>query len=68
LELARGCSTPYQTTVIREKDGKEKAYPIRFGFLPVCLVKHSDRPLWLVVGQGVWPGAHDAFDHKAHAS
>ena len=44
LELARGCSTPYQTIVIREKDGKEKAYPIRFGFLPVRLVKHSDDP------------------------
>ena len=44
LELARGCSTPYQTIVIREKDGKEKAYPISFGFLPVRLVKHSDDP------------------------
>ena len=52
LELARGCSTPYQTIVIREKDGKEKAYPISFGFLPVRLVKHSDRPLWLVVVKG----------------
>ena len=52
LQLARACSTPYQTIVIREKDGKEKAYPISFGFLPVRLVKHSDRPLWLVVIKG----------------
>jgi hypothetical protein len=52
LELSRGCSTPYQTIVIREKDGKEKVYSIGFGFLPVRLVGHSDRPLWLVVVKG----------------
>jgi hypothetical protein len=52
LQLAMGCPTPYQTIVIREKDGKEKAYRISFGFLPVRLVEHSDRPLWLVVVKG----------------
>jgi len=42
-------STPYQAIVIREKEGKEKAYQIEFGFLPVQLVEPGEWPLRLVV-------------------
>ena len=52
LEVAGKCNTPYAETVIREKDGKEKAYSIRFGFRPVCLPAHPGQPLWLVVVKG----------------
>jgi hypothetical protein len=52
LQLAEKCKTPYAETVIKEKDGREKAYFIRFGFLPVRLVEHQQRQLWLVVVKG----------------
>lgn len=52
LELALNCKTTYAETVIKEKDGKEKAYFIRFGFVSVKLPEHPDRPLWLVVVKG----------------
>ena len=52
LQLARYCRTPYGAMVIREKQGKEMAYQISFGFLPVRLPGHSERPLWLVVVKG----------------
>jgi hypothetical protein len=51
-ELAALCKTPYAETVVREKDGKEKAYFIEYGFVPVCLPESPDRPLWLVVAKG----------------
>ena len=50
--LAALCKTPYAETVVREKDGKEKTYFIHFGFLPVRLPEHPERPLWLVVVKG----------------
>jgi len=40
--------------VIRQKDGKEKAYFIQFGFCPVRLPEHPESPLWLVVVKGFW--------------
>jgi hypothetical protein len=52
LELAHMCKTPFRETVVKEKDGREKVYQIDFGFLPVRLVDHKDRPLWLVVIKG----------------
>lgn len=52
LGLANGCPTPHQAIVIREKEGKEKAYQIKFGFLPVRLAEHGERRLWLVVVKG----------------
>jgi len=52
LELAQDCKTPYAETVIKEKDGKEKAYFIQFGFVPVRLPEHPERQLWLVVVRG----------------
>ncbi len=52
LELAHNCKTPYAETVIKEKDGKEKAYFIQFGFVPVKLPEHPERQLWLVVAKG----------------
>jgi len=53
LELADLCKTPYATTILREDEGKEKAYSIHFGFLPVRLPECPDRPLWLVVVKGL---------------
>jgi hypothetical protein len=52
FELAERCKTPYAQTVIKQKDGKEKAYFIEFGFCPVRLPEHPERPLWLVVVKG----------------
>lgn len=52
LELADVCKTPYGATILREKEGEEKAYFIHFGFLPVRLPECPDRPLWLVVIKG----------------
>jgi hypothetical protein len=52
LKLAQTCKTPYARTVIKEKDGKEKAYFIQFGFLPVRLPEHPERQLWMVVVKG----------------
>jgi hypothetical protein len=52
LELAKGCKTPYAQTVIRQKDGGEKAYFIQFGSCPVRLPEHPQTPLWLVVARG----------------
>jgi hypothetical protein len=52
FELAEKCKTPYAETVIKQKDGKEKAYFIQFGFCPVRLPEHPDKPLWLVVAKG----------------
>jgi len=56
LQLARNCKTPYAETVIKEKDGREKAYFIQFGSVPVRLPEHPKRQLWLVVVKG--------FGHK----
>jgi len=53
LELADLCKTPYGTTILREKEGEEKAYFIHFGYLPVRLPECPDRPLWLVVVKGL---------------
>ncbi len=52
LELSDVCKTPYGATILREKEGEEKAYFIHFGFLPVRLPECPDRPLWLVVIKG----------------
>jgi hypothetical protein len=52
FELAERCKTPYAETVIKQKDGKEKAYFIQFGFCPVRLPEHPEKPLWLVVVKG----------------
>jgi hypothetical protein len=51
-QLAESCTTPYGETVIRQKDGREKAYFIHFGFVAVRLPEHPERPLWLVVVKG----------------
>lgn len=52
LQLAQRCTTPYGETVIKEKEGKEKAYHIQFGFVPVRLPEQRERQLWLVVVRG----------------
>ncbi len=57
IDLAEICKTPYAETIIKEKNGpeksgREKAYFIHFGFLPVRLPECPGRPLWLVVVKG----------------
>jgi hypothetical protein len=52
LRLAQSCKTPYGETVIKEEDGKEKAYFLHFGFRPVRLPGHPEKKLWLVVVKG----------------
>ncbi len=52
LDLAAFCKTPYAETVIKEKAGREEVFRLQFGFLPVRLPEHRDRPLWLVVVRG----------------
>lgn len=53
LSLAEACKTPYGETVIKEKHGKETAYCIHFGFVPVRLPEVPDRKLYLVVVKGL---------------
>jgi hypothetical protein len=52
LKIAQSCKTPYVETVVKENDGKEKAYFLQFGFRPVRLPGHLDKELWLVVVKG----------------
>lgn len=52
LSLAESCKTPYSTTVVKEKGGREQVFFIQFGFVPVRLPEHPDRALWLVVVKG----------------
>ncbi len=52
LDLAGMCKTPYSETIIKEKDGTEKAYFLNYGYLPVRLPEYPARPLWLVVIKG----------------
>ncbi|MCD6498203.1 MAG: hypothetical protein J7M25_07910 [Deltaproteobacteria bacterium] len=50
--LAEICKTPYGETIVKEKDGEEKACFVHVGFLPVRLPECPRRPLWLVVAKG----------------
>lgn len=52
LDLAEMCKTPYSETIIKEKDGTEKAYFLNYGFLLVRLPEYTARSLWLVVIKG----------------
>lgn len=52
LELATSCKTPYAAKMFKEKEDEEKAYFIKFGFLPVRLPECPKRSLWLVVVKG----------------
>lgn len=52
LELAERCSLPYRETVVKEKDGREVVYPLKFGFVPVYLPEHPKKKLYLVVVKG----------------
>ena len=51
-EFAQAIKTPYQETVIKNKDGKEKIYEIHFGFGRVRLPNYPDKALSLVVAKG----------------
>lgn len=52
LCLALSCPMYYNTRLIREKEGEEKAYLIEVGFVPVRLPEHPGRKLYLVVIKG----------------
>ncbi len=52
-KLAWSCACPYKDTLIREEEGREKAYQIRYGFLPVRLPHHPETPLWLLIVKGL---------------
>lgn len=52
MALARSCPLPYRETVVKEKDGQEAVYCLRFGCVPVRLPAHPKKKLWLVVVQG----------------
>ena len=52
LSLAESCNTPYASTIIKEKQGEERAYSIQFGFVPVRLPEFPERHLWLIVVKG----------------
>lgn len=53
LLWAQGCPLSYETTIVREEQGQEKVYHLRYGFRPVRLPKYPEVPLWLVVVQGL---------------
>ena len=52
LKLAYECKTPYNETIIKEEDGKEKVYHISYGFVPVKLPK-LDEQLYMLVVKGL---------------
>ncbi len=60
LQLAEKCKTPYAETVIKEKDGREKAYFIRFGFSRTAS-RASAAAVVVSGGQGFWPNPSHAL-------
>lgn len=52
LELANQTKCIYTETVVRIKNGKEKAYQLKYGFRSVKLPT-NDKPLWLLVVKGI---------------
>ena len=51
--LAADCPLPYATHIVREDNGKEVRRRLDYGFRPVRLPEHPDKPLWLVVVRGL---------------
>ena len=43
-ELAWSRAYPYQDTLVREEEGKERAYQIRYGFIPIRLPGATHKP------------------------
>ncbi len=52
LELAESTRTPYQETIVKQKDGKEKVYNISYGFRKVKLPYKQDVQLYMLVIKG----------------
>lgn len=52
LELAESTRTPYQETIVKQKDGKEKIYNISYGFRKVKLPNNLDVQLYMLVVKG----------------
>jgi len=48
-ELANNCPCPYQDTIVKEKNGEEKALHISYGYKKVKLPNHDDELFMLVV-------------------
>lgn len=56
LELARSCPTPYSQTIVKQEEGAEKVYHLRYGYSRVKLPDHDDQLYLLVVkGYGAKP-------------
>lgn len=49
IKLALRCKTPYNETIIKEENGKEKVFHISYGYLPVMLPGLDDQLYMLVV-------------------
>jgi hypothetical protein len=52
LFLAESTRTPYQETIVKQKDGKEKVYNISYGFRKVKLTNNPDVQLYMLVVKG----------------
>jgi hypothetical protein len=52
-KLAADCPLSYATHIVREENGKEVRRRLDYGFRPVRLPEHPDKPLWLVVVRGL---------------
>jgi hypothetical protein len=51
LKLAHHCKTPYHDTLVKQVEGHEKVYHIRYGYIPVGLPGHA-RQLYMLVVHG----------------
>jgi hypothetical protein len=51
--LAADCPLYHATHIVREENGKEVRRRLEYGFRPVRLPEHPDKPLWLVVVRGL---------------
>jgi len=52
LEFAKSTRTPYQETIVKQKDGKEKVYNISYGFRKVKLPINPEVQLYMLVVKG----------------
>jgi len=51
--LAAACRLSHATHIVREENGQEVRRRLDYGFRPVRLPEHPDKPLWLVVVRGL---------------
>ena len=51
--LAATCPLSHATRIVRQENGEEVSCRLHYGCRPVRLPEHPDKPLWLVVVQGL---------------